>query len=68
MRTIARIARLEARAPKQQKRIILVWIDSEGRRTKAADTHGHLQDTNTYDAYLSKYDSTGMLKKAPNYQ
>ena len=55
MRITARIQRLEARAPTGTKRMILVWIDSEGRRTKAADTHAHLPDANKYDAYLSKY-------------
>ena len=39
-----------------------MWVDAEGRRTKAADTHGHLPDTNTYDAYLSNYDSAGMTQ------
>ena len=52
MRIAARIAKLEARAPKQPKRIILVWLDPEGRRTKAADTHPHLPDTSTYHAYV----------------
>ncbi len=49
MKVLCRIERLEARTPKLPKRIILVWVDREGRRTKVADTHPHLGDSTVYD-------------------
>jgi hypothetical protein len=48
MKLLFRIERLEARMPRPKRRIILVWIDGEGRRTVAADTHPHLADSSPY--------------------
>ncbi len=53
MRYTARLERLEAIRPVKPKRVILVWIDKEGRRTKVADTMPHLPDGNRYDSYIS---------------
>ncbi len=53
MKVVCRIGRLEERAPKQPRRIILLWIDREGRRTKVADTHPHLPDPGEYDSDIS---------------
>lgn len=36
----------------EPKRVILVWIDKEGRRTKVADSMPHLPDRNRYDSYM----------------
>lgn len=55
MKLESRLQRLEARAPRVRNRVILVWIDPEGRRTKAADTDPELPDLNHYDAYLLPY-------------
>lgn len=55
MRMLHRIERLEARAPRQRRRIILVWVDKDGNRTKAADTDPHLPDPSEYDAYVPPY-------------
>ena len=52
MRYAARLDRLEAIKPKEQKRVILVWVDKEGRRTKVADSMPHLPDNNQYDSYM----------------
>jgi len=57
MKLESRLQRLEARAPKIRKRVILVWVDGEGRRTKAADTDPELPDPNQYHAYLTPYAS-----------
>ena len=51
MKVLGRIERLEAHTPKLRRRIILAWIDKEGRRTKAADTDPHLPDPGSYDSY-----------------
>jgi len=53
MKLESRLQRLEARAPKIRKRVILVWVDGEGRRTKAADTHPNLPDLADYDHVLA---------------
>ena len=55
MRLAQRLERLEARAPKVRRRTILVWIDRNGQRTKAADTDPDLPDSGSYDAYISRY-------------
>ena len=55
MRLQQRLERLEARAPKVKRRTILVWIDQNGRRTKAADTDPELPEAGTYNAYISPY-------------
>jgi hypothetical protein len=34
------------------KRVILVWIDKEGRGTNVADTIPHLPVDNQYDSYM----------------
>ncbi len=39
---------LERRVPPTPVRVILVWVDEEGRLTKAADTHPHLPDDEQY--------------------
>jgi hypothetical protein len=50
----ARVEALERLIPSGRRRVILVWIDREGRRTKAADTHPHLPDNNFYDEKLQQ--------------
>lgn len=49
MKMLARLERLEAARPRMRQRVILVWIDREGRRTKVADTMPHLRDDTHYD-------------------
>ncbi len=44
----ARMEALERRAPPSPRRVILAWIDREGRLTKVADTHPHLPDDRSY--------------------
>ena len=58
MRIAQRIERLEARMPKPRRRTILVWVDENGRRTKAADSDPDLPDLNTYDAYVASFHSS----------
>ena len=53
MRYAARLERLEAIRPVEPQRVILVWVDREGRRTKVADPMPHLPDGNAYDAYAA---------------
>jgi len=53
VRYAARLERLEAIRPVKPKRVILVWVDEKGRRTKVADTMPHLPDDNQYDKYMS---------------
>jgi hypothetical protein len=55
VKVLGRIERLEARAPRPQRRIILVWLHKDGHTTKVADTHGHLPDPAPYNAYLPPY-------------
>ncbi len=57
MKLGSRLQRLEAKAPKIRKRVIVIWIDGEGRRTKAADTGPEFPDLNQYHAYLAPYAS-----------
>jgi len=52
-RYATRLKRLEALTPKGERRIILVWVDKEGRRTKVADTMPDLPDNNHYDRYMA---------------
>ncbi len=49
MKVLCRIERLEACIPRQRKRVILVWVDREGKQTVAADTDPHLSDFPAYD-------------------
>ena len=49
MKILSRIERLEARVPKGKSRVILVWMDRSGRRTKVADTNPELPDLRIYD-------------------
>ena len=44
--------------PKPKRRTILVWVDAEGRRTKAADSDPDLPDPNSYDAYVVSFHSS----------
>jgi len=53
VRYAARLDRLEAIRPVKPKRVILVWIDKEGRRTKVADSMPYLPDDNHYDSYMT---------------
>ncbi len=39
---------LERRLPAAPVRVILAWVDREGRLTKVADTHPHLPDDHSY--------------------
>jgi hypothetical protein len=64
MRLLARIQRLEARAPKPETRFILVWTDPDGNTTKAADTHPHLPDDREYTRYLTPYQPGGGIDAA----
>jgi len=56
VRLTERIERLEARAPKLLKRVVLVWISPKGHTITAADTHPHLPDDGQYMRYLTPYD------------
>jgi hypothetical protein len=64
VRLIERIERLEARAPKTLKRVVLVWISPDGSTTKAADTHPHLPDDRQYTRYLTPYQPGGGIDAA----
>jgi len=55
LRLVRRLGRLEARAPKPRQRVILVWVDKNGRTTKAADSDPSLTDTHLYDKYCFPY-------------
>jgi hypothetical protein len=55
VRLLERIERLEARAPKPLKRVILVWVSPDGSTIKAADTHPDLPDDGEYTSYLTPY-------------
>jgi hypothetical protein len=56
---LRRIEKLEARLPKAQKRVILVWVSPDGSTTKAADTHPDLPDDGLYTHYLTPYKPGG---------
>jgi hypothetical protein len=56
---LRRIEKLEARLPKVQKRVILVWISPDGSTTKAADSHPDLPDDGNYTRYLTPYQPGG---------
>ena len=63
MKVLSRIARLEAHMPRLPKRIILLWVDREGKQTKVADTHPHLLDPNEYDADISRCHPGGGIQR-----
>jgi len=62
LRLTQRLERLEAGVPKTKRRIILAWVDENGRATKAADTDPLLPDTNLYNNYCFPYMAGGVCR------